>query len=140
MRVVCYSLVISIFIACSAGEISDYEYISTKEGIKLEVEAFPKVFNLEHGQDAISWERLYTFNRFYIKSKNPITSTMQHIAISSDNYIYIVQRKYLNKAVQYKVECLDRKKEQETVQSDLNARNLSRFLASGQFERDLLAL
>lgn len=141
------ALIISLLICgCAAAnkEKFTYEYIPPEKAAIDVVDSTAPSFTVQYADEHYATERLMYFAQSILKStptsggRNTVTGEAT-IMLGSANYIYTIRKAPTSEGVQYAVSCTSRSEGMnETAMR--NAKNLARFVQSGQFERQGLTL
>lgn len=120
-----------------------YDVMSVPDVTKQEVLSTPRTFVLDYYENTYAWERAKIFFKEHTTSflgERKISAEktlLSNIESSKDRYAFEVERSKIPEGFKYQINCFMNELSGED-RSDLNARNLARFIQKGQLERSLL--
>ena len=116
------------------------EFISVEDQARADVLAFPKEFVLAAGDLLPAEQRLELFLRDNAQGvgSQKLIEGEQLTRAQVGNWTFIIKRKLLSDGMRYTVECSSDGQSRET--SDLNARNLARYIRDGWLEPRFLKI
>ncbi|MCB0318883.1 MAG: hypothetical protein KDD56_09005 [Bdellovibrionales bacterium] len=126
----------------NTGPAYEYEVINSDQIALEEIQATPTQFILEGAKSSQAWERGRIFLNKYLKGTEysivargqDSVERMESKINSSSNYKYRIERIRLGDDYQFSVVCSPLKNQANSMNADLNARNLSRFIKDGTLE------
>jgi len=120
-----------------------YERVTMEEALREEVANSPVSFVLNHYESNYAWERAKIFFKEHTtgflgeRKVSPDKLLLSNIESAKDKYVYEVERSRSAEGFRYHITCFSNEFA-GLDQSQVNARNLARFIRMGQLERSLL--
>lgn len=125
-------------------EIAPLTFNSSEERIQA-VKSYPMEITVPYSEAIYSWDRTLYYFTTYLGAKvvSPNKDRLARaitLAVSSPNFSYTVEREPLAQGIKYRVKCLSKNPNQQNDKNaEINARNLSRFIADKKLELSLLS-
>lgn len=110
------------------------------EEVIRDISNFNLIFFVKKEYDLSSWDRVFIFFKFILKTDPKIIKSGESITAASKNYSYTILKNFSSdkSGYYYRVKCIDKNNGYETEISKFNAKNLARFLATGNLEKSYL--
>jgi hypothetical protein len=136
-------------VSCSAGTSSsfnsgkfEFETISSAEEARLEIQSAPTAFSLDPEQNESAWERAYFYLNQYAGEGKVVHESASDRDIltksTAHGFRYQISRQYQGGGVNFQVLCTPIQGRGNPTDALLNAKNLARFIRTGELEMSIV--